>query len=271
MARAAHDDVMGNDDANDMVDGFEARLESELAPRQARREGEGFKGRKVVNEVLDRTTVHTMYSMIKSGTLERVNGAVSAGKESVVFWATGRGGIDVALKVYLVSTSNFKRRAEYVEGDPRFGRIRGGTRAMVYAWAQKEFKNLKRAHNGGVHVPAPIAVEKNVLAMEFVGESGIPAPTLNTVRATLQEYKDTVGSIGSMYSGASLVHADLSGYNLFRAQGGVVVFDLGSAVDARHPRALEFLKRDISNVTDFFVRHGLEVKNPADVLARIVQ
>lgn len=262
MAHEAHEDE---------VDALELILDGALAPRHGQRDDDGFKGRKVVNEVLDRTTVHTIYEMIKSGTLLRVNGAVNAGKESVVFWATGGDGADVALKVYLVSTSNFKSRAAYIEGDPRFKRVRGGTRNMVYTWAQKEFKNLSGAHAAGIRVPAPITADKNVLAMEFIGEGGVSAPTLNNVRATYAEYKDAIAAIESLYCEASLVHADLSGYNILRSQQGTVIFDFGSAVNTRHPRSLEFLKRDIGNITDFFVRHGHEVENPKDILRRVTR
>lgn len=262
MAQPAHDDN---------VDALELGLEGSLVSRSGERIDDGFKGRKVISEVLDRSTVHTMYDMIKSKTLLRVNGVVNAGKESVVFWATGYDGADVALKVYLISTSNFKKRVTYIEGDPRFKQIRGGTRALVYAWVQKEFKNLNSAYARDISVPAPIVANKNVLAMKFIGKDGVPAPTLNKIRATREEYDSTIRIIESLYHDASLVHADLSGYNMFRTPNGIVVFDLGSAVDTRHPRALEFLKRDINNVTNFFVRHGLEVKNPIDVLRRVTQ
>lgn len=262
---------MAHQAQDDDVDALEQILENTFVSRHGQRDDDGFKGNKVINEVLDRTTVHTMYGMIKSGILLRVNGIVSAGKESVVFWATGKDGSDIALKVYLVSTSNFKKRAAYIEGDPRFKQVRSGTRNIVYTWTQKEFKNLNSAYASGICVPMPIAASKNVLAMKFIGENGVPASTLNNVRATYSEYEGAIAIIESLYCKASLVHADLSGYNMFRTKDGVVVFDLGSAVDIRHPRSLEFLKRDISNVTNFFVRHGHEVKNPKDVLKRIIQ
>ncbi|MDD9809406.1 MAG: serine protein kinase RIO [Thaumarchaeota archaeon] len=256
---------------DEAVDALEGRLEASLARRGSSR-GEGpFKGRKVIGEVFDRVTVHAIHSMIREGTLGGVNGAVSAGKESVVFWAKGAGGEDIALKVYLVATAGFRRRAAYMEGDPRFGRVRGGTRAMVHAWAQKEFRNLWRARSRGVRVPRPIAVSKNVLAMEFIGERGVPARTLNATRAGRAEYEEALAILEALWREAELVHGDLSGYNLFFAAGGVMAFDLGSAVDTRHPMALEFLKRDINNVTGLFVRHGLEVENPADVLARVTR
>nr|AIE93227.1 hypothetical protein [uncultured marine thaumarchaeote AD1000_33_B07] len=36
-----------------------------------------------------------------------------------------------------------------------------------------------------------------------------------------------------------------------------------------HPKAREFLKRDINNISRFFVKRGLTVENPIDVFNRI--
>ncbi len=257
---------------------LEARLDSILAasrgPERGARRGrvdDGFDGDKTVGEVLDRPAILTLYGMIKSGVISHVNGPVSAGKESVVFWASGPGGEDVALKVYLVSTSSFKRRSAYILGDPRFGRIRRGTRSLVRLWAQKEFANLTACMRCGIPVPEPIRVAGTVLAMGFVGSGGRPHGTLLTSRDVCDaDYRGTIALIGRLYAEARLVHADLSAYNVFKAPGGrLVLFDLGSAVDARHPRAAEFLERDVRNVSRFFARRGLSVDNPADVLEEV--
>ena len=50
----------------------------------------------------------------------------------------------------------------------------------------------------------------------------------------------------------------------------LVVFDLGSAVDLRHPNAQEFLKRDINNITKFFKKRGVFVEDPNVVLEDIL-
>ncbi|MGQ0795496.1 MAG: RIO1 family regulatory kinase/ATPase domain-containing protein, partial [Nitrosopumilaceae archaeon] len=60
-----------------------------------------------------------------------------------------------------------------------------------------------------------------------------------------------------------------SEYNIFKTRDGLVVFDLGSAVDIRHKNAKEFLERDIKNITRFFMKRGLTVENPSDIMARI--
>ncbi len=123
---------------------------------------DGFEKNKVVNEVLDKITMLTIYNMINSHLISYVNGVIRAGKESVVFWAVNEKEEDVALKVYLVTTSNFKRRSLYILGDPRFNKIKKGTRNLVNLWARKEFTNLNQCYNRGLPVPKPIYVSKNV-------------------------------------------------------------------------------------------------------------
>ncbi len=139
---------------------------------------DGFKKGKVINEVLDKPTVMTLYKMIKDHIIAYVNGSISAGKESVVFWAVDEHDVSVALKIYLVSTSNFKKREPYILGDPRFTRIKKGTKNLVYLWARKEFRNLSQCYNAGIPVPEPLYVTNNVLAMDFVGQNGTPEKSL---------------------------------------------------------------------------------------------
>ena len=98
-----------------------SKIKTKLAKSSKSKLFDGFEGNKTVNEALDKSAVMTIYGMIKSGIISYVNGIVSAGKESVVFWAVGDNSSDIALKVHLVSTANFKKRMPYIDGDPRFG------------------------------------------------------------------------------------------------------------------------------------------------------
>ncbi|CAI9832117.1 MAG: serine protein kinase RIO [Nitrosopumilus sp.] len=227
-----------------------------------------FDGDKVISEVLDRSTVMTLHGMLRRGTISGVNGQVGAGKESVVFWGGSPGG-DVAIKVYLVSTSSFKRRAIYVDGDPRFSRMRRGTRNMVYQWAQKEFRNLSRCAAAGIPSPAPVGVSRNVLVMGFMGEGGRPHPTLRESEVGEADYLESLRLLRRLH-GAGLVHGDYSEYNIFKAGEGLAVFDMGSAVDLRHPGAEALLQRDINNITRFFAKRGVDVKDAGGVLGGIL-
>ncbi len=174
------------------------------------------------------------------------------------------------LKIYLVATSNFKKRQPYLLGDPRFTKIRKGTRHLVELWAQKEFGNLKQCLNSKIPCVKPITVIKNVLVMEFMGKNGMPEPTLVETEVDYNDYKNAISIIDDLYNKANIVHADFSEYNVFKTKKELVVFDLGSAVGIKHPNAMEFLERDIKNITKFFVKRGLTVTNPSDVIKEMI-
>ncbi|HSF28233.1 MAG TPA: serine protein kinase RIO [Nitrosopumilaceae archaeon] len=239
--------------------------------RQGRSEKSIFDKSKVMDDVLDKTTIMTLSQLINSGIISYVNGIVGSGKESKMYWAVDPDGNDVALKIYLVTASTFKKRLPYLVDDPRFSRIKKGTRNMVELWAQKEFRNLTQCVKSGIPVIKPIHVLKNVLILEFVGKDGTPAKTLVETEIDENDYKDAISIISQLYKKAKLVHADFSEYNIFKTENGLILFDLGSAVDIRHKNAKEFLERDIKNISRFFVRRGLTVENPSDIFARITQ
>lgn len=245
---------------------LESKIDKKLISKSKRRHLEdGFKKGKVVNEVLDKPTVMTLYKMIKDHIVAYVNGSVSAGKESVLFWGVDENNVSVALKIYLVSTSNFKKRAPYIIGDPRFSNLKKGTKNLVYLWAKKEFRNLSQCYDVGIPVPKPLHVSNNVLAMRFVGQNGTPANSLLVSDVDENDYAQAILLLKDLYSKAKLVHGDFSEYNIFKTTTGLIVFDLGSAVDLRHPNAQEFLKRDINNITRFFNKRGITVED-TDIL-----
>ena len=250
---------------------LESKIDKKLISKSKRKQLEdGFKKGKVINEVLDKPTVMTLYKMISDHIIAYVNGAVSAGKESVLFWGVDENGIDVALKIYLVSTSNFKKREPYILGDPRFSNVKKGTKNLVYLWAKKEFRNLSQCYEVGIPVPRPLYVTNNVLAMDFIGENGTPAKSLLDSSVDENDYKQAITIVKDLYNKAKLVHGDFSEYNIFKIENGLVVFDLGSAVDLRHPNSQEFLKRDINNITRFFSKRGVSVEDPNVLLEDIV-
>ena len=106
--------------------------------------------------------------------------------------------------------------------------------------------------------------------MEFVGENGAPAKQLLESEIDENDYSKAIEILKDLYKKANLVHGDYSEYNIFKTEKGLVLFDLGSAIDTRHPNTEEFLKRDINNITRFFSKRGIEVNDPEDVFQEIV-
>jgi RIO kinase 1 len=219
------------------------------------------KERATVEEVFDQTTRMVVFDMLNTGVFYELNGVVSSGKEARVYWGTTKEGIDLAVKIYLTSSAEFKRGMhKYIEGDPRFKDVKHDTRSLMTVWAQKEFRNLKEATDAKVRVPKPIAVKSNVVVMEFIGEKGVSAPSLKEQPPENPEkvYKIIVTSIKRLYQKAKIVHGDLSEYNIMMWKGKPVVFDMSQSVSIQHPLADELLVRDLTNVNRFFSRLNVQ-------------
>ena len=220
------------------------------------------KERATVEEVFDQTTRMVVFDLLNSGVFYELNGVVSSGKESRVYWATDREGKDLAVKIYLTSSAEFKKgMLKYIEGDPRFKNIKRDTRSLIAVWAQKEFRNLKEATDAKVRVPKPVAVKSNVVVMEFIGKDGVSAPSLKEQPPIKPErvYRVLVTYVKRLYKKAKLVHGDLSEYNVMMWKGRPVVFDMSQSVSVEHPMADFMLTRDLTNLNRFFSRLNVKV------------
>ncbi len=220
------------------------------------------KERATVEEVFDQTTRMVVFDMLNSGVFYELNGVVSSGKEARVYWGITKEGVDLAVKIYLTSSAEFKRGMhKYIEGDPRFKDVKHDTRSLMAVWAQKEFRNLQEATDAKVRVPKPIAVKSNVVVMEFIGKEGVSAPSLKERAPANPEkvYKILVTYIKRLYQKAKIVHGDLSEYNIMMWKGRPVVFDVSQSVSIQHPMADFMLRRDLENVNRFFNRLNVKV------------
>jgi RIO kinase 1 len=229
--------------------------------------------RAVLEEVFDRSTLMTIYNLLNKGTIDEIYGAVKAGKEARIYWGRDSERRELAIKIYLTTSAEFKKgMLPYIEGDPRFAHVRRGTRSLVYAWAQKEFKNLRRAHDAGIRVPRPIDVKNNVLIMEFIGENGESAPLLKEVPLPnpRKVYRQLLTSVKKLYQKAELVHADLSEYNIMFWEDEPVLFDISQAVPLRHPMASKFLRRDLENLHRYFRKLGVDVLSVEETYRRVI-
>ena len=198
---------------------IELKIKSKLEQKKKKKTlDDGFKKNKVINEVLDKITVMQLYDLITSKIISYVNGVVKAGKESVVFWGKDIEDNDIALKIYLVTTSNFKKRSQYVMGDPRFTNVKKGTKNIVYLWARKEFQNISKCYDCGISVVKPRHVSKNILIMDFEGNNGKPENTLLESKVDDNDYQQSIALIFDLFKKAKLVHGDFSEYNIFKTK-----------------------------------------------------
>lgn len=214
--------------------------------------------RATAEQVMDPRTRMILFKMLNRGLITEINGCISTGKEANVYHATSKTGEDYAIKIYKTSILVFKDRDKYVSGEYRFrhGYCRHNPRKMVRTWAEKEMRNLVRMQNAQVPVPVPIILRSHVLVMTFIGEKGWPAPKLKDVDLSSSKarelYRDCVILIWTMYRQCRLVHADLSEFNILYHDGKLVIIDVSQSVEHDHPHALEFLRKDCTNISQYF-------------------
>lgn len=86
---------------------------------------------------------------------------------------------------------------------------------------------------------------------------------------------------GRLYRDARLVHGDLSEYNILVVPTNYirpvdstelipVLIDFAQAVDIRHPEADSYLGRDVRQVSKFFDKVGVSIRDPQDIIDGIL-
>lgn len=219
--------------------------------------------RATVEQVLDPRTRMILFKILNKGVICEINGCISTGKEANVYHSANADGDERAVKVYKTSILTFKDRDRYVTGEFRFrhGYCKHNPRKMVKTWAEKEMRNLTRMYQANIPCPEPIILNSHVLVMGFIGIDGWPAPLLKDV--TLSEskarelYLQCIQIVRNIYWKCRLVHADLSEFNMLYQGDKLYVIDVSQSVEHDHPHALEFLRKDCTNVTDFFKKNGV--------------
>jgi len=240
------------------LDKFDKRLE-EMGVRI--KDADQFK---VSEDVFDDVTLLALYKLVNKKWLSVIGGSISTGKEANVFYGE-RDGVGVAIKIYRIRTANFTTMSSYITGDRRFSRVKKSRKELVFAWTRKEFSNLVRAQDAGIPVPEPLVWDRNILIMSYLGENEIPYPQLKNadfedsagIYATLMKYIDL------LYNKAELVHGDLSEFNILYGEKPYII-DMGQSVTRDHPRAFQFLMRDIRNINRFF-KNRCDVRNDVEI------
>ena len=228
--------------------------------------------RRVGSEVFDRITLKTLYKLANQGYIHLLNGAISTGKEANVFKGADEDGKIVAVKIYRVTTSDFKKMQYYIQGDPRFNVRSNNKRQLINNWVLKEFKNLNRACEVGVRVPKPIVAKNNVLVMEFIGDDdGSPARLMRQSKISNPEYVSDkiIDYVKKLYNDAELVHGDLSGFNILMQEDEPVIIDMSQGLVVDHPISEELLNRDIENLSKDFKKMGIEI-SPDEIKRKIM-
>jgi len=217
--------------------------------------------RRVFDQVFDRLTLLSLYKLFMKGDIDTIEFPIARGKEAHVFLAKTSTGV-AAVKIFHTSNAVFKNLIQYIEGDPRFGGLRRRHRDLVDIWVRKEHRNLLRMKKWGLNVPTPLALNKNVLVMEYIGDDESPAPRLRDIEVNnpKEVFDELLEYLAVSWQKADLAHGDFSPYNILWHDDSPVVIDVGQAVTQGHPKSKELLVRDVTRLVEWGQKQGIEVE-----------
>jgi RIO kinase 2 len=203
-----------------------------------------YEGFKLTFEGYDTLALHTFS---ERDTIQGVGSPLGVGKESDVYEAQSYK--PVALKYHREGYTNFRevmKEREYTADRDHVSWLYTARKA-----AEREYDALETLYPD-VSVPQPIDTNRHAIVMEKIDgvelsrtklESEQVLPILDLVLEEMQTaYRE------------GYVHADMSEYNVFVTNEGVVVFDWPQAVPTDHENARELLTRDVENIVSYFER-----------------
>lgn len=207
--------------------------------------------------VFDNTTERNLFELQSRGYFDQLLGPYEVGKESNVFLAE-KGKKKIIVKIYRVQNCDFKRMFNYIKKDPRYDFLKNKHREIIYAWTQREYKNLYRAQQAQINAPKPIVWRANIIIEEMIGTNQ-PAPQLKDQppRNPAKFFQEVLKNIEKLYRNG-LIHGDLSAFNILNFGEKPYFIDFSQATLVKTPNSLELLERDLRNVVNFF--HGLGIK-----------
>lgn len=214
---------------------------------------------KTLNDVFDLFTERTLFKLITEGAIEGLESPISVGKEANIFTAINKQDERVVVKIYRLSTADFNKMYTYIRSDPRYEGLKSQRRKVVFAWAQREYRNLLKAREAQVSCPTAMAIENNCLVMEYIGDAESPAPNLKDAKPKEPEkfYKQVIENMKRLAK-AGMVHTDLSPYNILNNNEKPVLIDFSQATLRNNPNAKEWLERDLRIVNNFFAKLGVK-------------
>lgn len=208
---------------------------------------------------------------------------VKGGKEASVYLCRPGAAIQaplVAAKIYRPrSLRNLKNDSQYRTGRADLdehgnvivddGALHAMEKRTAYgeelrhqSWIAYEFQTLEMLHAAGADVPKPYAMTKNAILMDYIGDFGNGAPTLNSVRLEREEvrplYERVIHNIDLLLANQR-IHGDLSAYNILYWEGDIALIDFPQVVPPEgNPAAWTIFLRDVTRICQYFAAQGLK-------------
>jgi len=206
---------------------------------------------KVYGNVFSKHSLGLLFQMSSQGYFDKLESAISVGKEANIFTALTKKDDRVVVKIYRLENCNFNQMYRYLNQDPRYTSLKRRTRLIIFSWTQREYRNLMLAREV-IKVPKPIAFKDNILVMEFIGDDD-PAQELKNSppKDPKKFYKKVTDNMHKLFK-KGLIHGDLSPFNILNYNEEPVFIDFSQSTMTTASNAKELIMRDVKNIVIYF-------------------
>jgi RIO kinase 2 len=194
--------------------------------------------------------------LVKAGVLEAFGKLLGVGKEADVYDALNPKGERIAVKFHRLGRISFRqtRRKRSYTIQPNAGWLYQSRMA-----AEREFRALKLVFPHRIAVPEPIRQNRHALVMGMI--EGVDLAECKKIHRPERMLKEILRNMRETYLKASIIHADLSEYNIIvKPNMHILIIDWPQYITKEHPNAQQLLTRDAQNILRYFRRkHKLNV------------
>jgi RIO kinase 1 len=135
-----------------------------------------------------------------------------------------------------------------------------GKRLLADRWPEHELDVLRKVWEAGADVPYPVQFLGDGMVMQYIGDHAEAAPRLVQARLSRAEldvaYEQLVDNLQTFVA-ASVVHGDLSPFNVLWWEGHLWFIDFPQASDlVLNPQGFDLLHHDVVTMCTWFARQG---------------
>lgn len=215
---------------------------------------------KVFEGVFDEFTLQTLETLKRKRYFDELGGAIKTGKEGDVYFGY-RDDKVLAIKIFRMTSANFKKISQYISHDFRFKNIKGSLRKVILRWTEKEFRNLSLCYKNSISVPRVYKCLNNVVIMDYIHGKMLKDTDLKNPK---EFFELLIEQIKLVRHEAKLIHGDLSEFNIMVKDELPVLIDWGQGISIKNgddfKQHYETYLRDIRVVVNHFKkRYGLEL------------
>ncbi|MCI4446686.1 MAG: phosphotransferase [Pyrobaculum sp.] len=216
-----------------------------------------YLGWKITAAGYDVLALHTLRIRKKVAKLSPT--PVGVGKESVVYAGESPSGFKVAVKFHRGGVSVFRYEEAFSAKVRRYQHLRQVYETRLSALA--EFYALEKVFEAGGLVPEPLAYNRHVVVMRFIDGVELYRLDSGDLEQVVQDLLETLHVALRL----GIVHGDLSPFNVI-VSNRTYVIDWPQWIPLGHPSAETYLRRDVSNIAEYFRERGVEF--PGDELLK---